>query len=162
MTLDQQFEMGIRAFDLRPALNASNTMILCHGIVATTFVWDNVMERFKYYLKENPGEFIIAIMRHEDEYSGTSLTHWTNENTHEKWAPAMLEKLNVMKKTINPSTNQSYTIDFRPDLTVGEMRGKILFMCRSWTKYNDAGPVVGGYHDWSHSKGGDDRKIVPK
>ena len=62
MTLDQQFEMGIRAFDLRPALNASRTMILCHGIVATTFVWDNVMERFKYYLKENPGEFIIAIM----------------------------------------------------------------------------------------------------
>ena len=31
-----------------------------------------------------------------------------------------------MKNTINPSTNQSYTIDFRPDLTVGEMRGKIL------------------------------------
>lgn len=159
MTLDQQFEMGIRAFDLRPALNASSTMILCHGIVATTFVWDNVMERFKYYLKENPGEFIIAIMRHEDEYSGTSITHWTNENTHEKWAPAMLEKLNVMKNTINPSTNQSYTIDFRPDLTVGEMRGKILFMCRSWTKYNDAGPVVGGYHDWSHSKDGGEVSI---
>ena len=93
-------------------------------------------------------------MRHEDEYSGTSLTHWANENTHEKWAPAMLEKLNVMKNTINPSTNQSYTIDFRPDLTVGEMRGKILFMCRSWTKYNDAGPVVGGYHDWSHEYSG--------
>ena len=64
----------------------------------------------------------------------------------------MLEKLNVMKNTINPSTNQSYTIDFRPDLTVGEMRGKILFMCRSWTKYNDAGPVVGGYHDWSFQR----------
>lgn len=147
ITLDKQFELGVRAFDLRPAINSSNIMILCHGMVATKFQWDNVMERFKYYLKENPGEFIIAIIRHEDEYSGTN-------NEHDNWAPAMLAKLNEMKATINPSTNESYTIDFRPDLTIGEMRGKILFMCRSWTQYNDDGPVVGGYHGWSHSKDG--------
>lgn len=152
LTLDEQFEMGIRAFDLRPAINASKQMILCHGLVPTTFQWDQVMERFKYYLKENPGEFIIAIIRHEDEYQGTSITHWTDENKDEKWQPAMQEKLETMKATINPSTNESYTIDFRPDLTIGEMRGKILFMCRSWTAYNNDGPIVGGYHGWSHSK----------
>lgn len=75
MALDQQFEMSIRVFDLRPVLNASSAMIPCHGIVTTTFVWDNAMERFKYYLRENPGEFITATMRREDEYSGTGIIH---------------------------------------------------------------------------------------
>lgn len=153
-TLDQQFEMGIRAFDLRPAINASKEMILCHGAVATSFGWDQVMERFKYYLNENPGEFIIAFIRHEDEFSGTSISHWTNENTTEKWKPMMQGKLETMKATINPATGESYTLDFRPDLTIGDMRGKILFMCRSWTAYNDAGPVVGGYTGWDHGKDG--------
>lgn len=158
-TLDQQFEMGIRAFDLRPAINASKEMILCHGAVATSFGWDQVVERFKYYLNENPGEFIIAFIRHEDEYSGTSISHWTNENTTEKWKPMMQEKLETMKATINPATGESYTLDFRPDLTIGDMRGKILFMCRSWTAYNDAGPVVGGYMGWDHSKEGKEVSI---
>lgn len=153
-TLDQQFEMGIRAFDLRPAINASKEMILCHGAVATRFGWDQVMERFKYYLNENPGEFIIAFIRHEDEYSGTSISHWTNENTTEKWKPMMQEKLEAMKATINPATGESYTIDFRPDLTIGDMRGKILFLCRDWTSYNSSGPVVGGYTGWNHGKDG--------
>lgn len=142
-TLDEQFEMGVRAFDLRPAVN-DNDIILCHGIIATTFVWDQVMECFKYYLKTNPGEFIIVIMRHEDEY----------DNGNSQWGDLMQTKLQTIKNTINSSTNESYTIDFRPDLTIGDLRGKILFLCRDWTKYNDNGPTVGGYMGWSHNKDG--------
>lgn len=151
-TLDQQFEMGIRAFDLRPAVNSDRVMIFCHGAVATRFSWDEVMGRFKDYLRDNPGEFIIALLRHEDEF--TALNGLTDENSDDRWKPRMQTKLEEMKASINPATGESYTIDFRPDLTVGEMRGKILFMCRDWTKYNDNGPVVGGYMGWDHSKNG--------
>ena len=148
LTLDQQFEIGIRAFDLRPAVR-NNDLILCHGAVATTFAWDQVMERFKYYLSEHPGEFIIALIRHEDEY----------DNKNANWGSIMQGKLESLKAVINPKTNESYTADFKPDLTVGELRGKILFLCRDWTKYNDAGPVVGGYTGWSHSPSGSEVSI---
>lgn len=151
LTLDQQFEIGIRAFDLRPAVRNSD-LILCHGIVATTFAWDQVMERFKYYLSAHPGEFIIALIRHEDEY----------DNGNSSWGSIMQTKLESLKAEINPKTNKSYTADFKPDLTVGELRGKILFLCRDWTKYNDAGPVVGGYTGWSHNKDGAEVSIYSR
>ena len=151
LTLDQQFEIGIRAFDLRPAVS-NNDLILCHGMVATTFAWDQVMERFKYYLSEHPGEFIIALIRHEDEY----------DNKNANWGNIMQGKLESLKNETNPKTNESYTADFKPDLTVGELRGKILFLCRDWTKYNDAGPVVGGYTGWSHSPSGSEVSIYSR
>lgn len=151
LTLDQQFEIGIRAFDLRPAVSGSD-LILCHGVVATTFNWDQVMGRFKYYLSEHPGEFIIALIRHEDEY----------DNNNSSWGSIMQSKLESLKAEINPKTKESYTADFKPDLTVGELRGKILFLCRDWTKYNDAGPVVGGYTGWSHNKDGAEVSIYSR
>ena len=151
LTLDQQFEIGIRAFDLRPAVSGSD-LILCHGVVATTFAWDQVMERFKYYLSEHPGEFIIALIRHEDEY----------DDGNSSWGSIMQGKLESLKAETNPKTNESYTADFKPDLTVGELRGKILFLCRDWTKYNDAGPVVGGYTGWSHNENGSTANIYSR
>lgn len=151
LTLDQQFEIGIRAFDLRPAVS-NGDLILCHGKVATTFRWDQVMERFKYYLSEHPGEFIIAFIRHEDEY----------DNNNSNWGSIMQGKLESLKSEINPKTNESYTADFKPDLTVGELRGKILFLCRDWTKYNDEGPVVGGYTGWSHGPSGAEVSIYSR
>lgn len=155
LTLDQQFELGIRAFDLRPALNSNREVIICHGYVATKFTWDNIMERFKYYLSENPGEFIIIFLRHEDEY-------FSNENVTEKWQPAMQEKLRIISNTVNPSTGESYCADFRPDLTIGDLRGKILFLCREWTSYDNDGPTVGGYTGWSHSPDGAEVSIYSR
>lgn len=142
-TLDEQFEMGIRAFDIRPAVK-DNRIIICHGAVETTYEWEQVMARFEYYLQKNPGEFIIVLMRHETEYDGD------NSN----WGAMMQTRLQNIKDATNPATNESYAIDFRPDLTIGDMRGKILFLCRDWTKYNDNGPTVGGYMGWSHNING--------
>ena len=151
LTLDQQFEIGIRVFDLRPAVK-NNDLKLCHGIVETTFAWDQVMERFKYYLSEHPGEFIIALIRHEDEA----------DNKNSSWGSIMQDKLERLQGDINPSTNLSYTAEFKPDLTIDELRGKILFLCRDWTKYNNEGPVVGGYTGWGHSKDGAEVKIYSR
>ena len=162
LTLDQQFELGIRAFDLRPALNSSGEMIISHGRVATTFRWDQVMERFKYYLSNNPGEFIIVVMRHEDEYGKDLFGNGGEYNYEQYWQPAMQTKLETIKNETNPSTGESYCVDFRPDLTVKDMRGKILFLCRDWTKYCDDGPTVGGYTGWSHNVNGAEVSIYSR
>lgn len=143
LTLDKQFELGIRAFDLRPAVSSGDIHIF-HGAISTTYSWDNIMERFKYYLQNNPGEFIIIFMRHETEA----------DNTSSEWGGLIEQKLDKLKNDTNPATGESWTIDFRPDLTIGEMRGKILFLCRDWTKYNESGPTVGGYTGWAHGKDG--------
>ena len=143
LTLDKQFELGIRAFDLRPAVSSGDIHIF-HGAISTTYSWDNIMERFKYYLQNNPGEFIIILMRHETEA----------DNTSSEWGGLIEQKLDKLKNDTNPATGESWTIDFRPDLTIGEMRGKILFLCRDWTKYNESGPTVGGYTGWAHGKDG--------
>lgn len=143
LTLDKQFELGIRAFDLRPAVSSGDIHIF-HGAISTTYSWDNIMERFKYYLQNNPGEFIIILMRHETEA----------DNTSSEWGGLIEQKLDKLKNNTNPATGESWTIDFRPDLTIGEMRGKILFLCRDWTKYNESGPTVGGYTGWAHGKDG--------
>ncbi len=143
LTLDKQFELGIRAFDLRPAVSDGDLKIY-HGYISTTYRWDQIMERFKYYLQTNPGEFIIILMRHETEADSNS----------DSWGGLIEDKLNTLKNGTNPSTGESWTIDFKPDLTIGDMRGKILFLCRDWTKYNENGPTVGGYTGWSHNKNG--------
>lgn len=141
LKLDKQFELGIRAFDLRPAVSDSDIQIY-HGMVSTTYNWDQIMERFKYYLQTNPGEFIIILMRHETE----------GDNSSSSWGDIMEAKLTTLKNGTNPSTGESWTIDFKPDLTIGEMRGKILFISRD--KYNESGPTVGAYTGWSHNKDG--------
>lgn len=143
MTLDKQFEMGIRAFDLRPARNNRGDIILCHGLVATRTSWDEAINMFKEKLDNNPGEFVIITMRHETEYISVEGFH--NANRDSDWQTAMAGKLTELG---------THGINFKPDLTVGEMRGKILILCRDWTKYNDAGPTVGGYTGWDHSSSG--------
>lgn len=152
-TLDEQFEMGIRAFDLRPARNSNGEIIIAHGLVATTYNWDAIMEKFKLFLENNPGEFVIIFFKHETEYA--TLNFITQPNSTAKWQSAMTTKLNAIKGVINPSTNKPYVIDFRPDLTIGDMRGRILFLCRDWTPYNnDKTTIVGGFTGWSHGPEG--------
>ncbi|MBO5420159.1 MAG: fimbrillin family protein [Bacteroidales bacterium] len=145
--IEGQWEMGIRAFDIRPRegsnddsqLDYGNNLWINHGGVSTTWSMDAIVKTFKTYLEANPGEFAIVIMRHETEGDGTS----------ESWPDTMADALNDYAALTNTTTGKGLTVNFKPDLTIGECRGKILFMMRSWTPYT-GGPTVGGYHGWSH------------
>lgn len=149
LDLEDQWTLGIRCFDLRPRygnnneseLLYGNNLWINHGQISTTWSMDAAVKLFKTKLEENPGEFAIIIMRHETE----------GDDTSSSWPDEMAKALASYKSLINSTTGEGLTVDFKPDLTIEECRGKILFMMRSWTQYTD-GPTVGGYHGWNHNK----------
>ncbi len=127
-TILQQINMGIRAFDLRPAYttNRQNKFYIWHGLIKTKLSLEDALTQMKDYLSNNPGEFFIVWMRHESENAG----FLTYKNT-DKWSTDFGNAvIDLVKDNL---------IAFRPDLTVGDMRGKILFLTRD--EYNNR---VGG------------------
>lgn len=147
LDLEDQWTLGIRAFDLRPRYGSEdntkllygNNLWINHGAVSTNWSMDAAVNLLKSKLEANPGEFAIVIMRHETEGDGTSAS----------WPDEMAKALESYSTLTNNTTGESLTVNFKPDLTIDDCRGKILFMMRSWTEYT-AGPTVGGYHGWSH------------
>ena len=145
-TILQQINMGIRAFDLRPAYttNNQNRFDIWHGVIKTQLSLSDALKQMTDYLDINPGEFFIIWMRHESEtakFFGVNLTY---KNTS-KWSTDFGQTVidNVGDKLIA----------FKPDLTIGEMRGKILFLTRDEYS-NRIGGLVSPFSSGSSSDDG--------
>ncbi len=116
LTLEEQFNMGIRAFDIRPAYRTSKKeMWVWHGFTMTNYSLDNVLSMFKTKLAANPGEFVIMQLRHESEK--LLLT----DKDADKWD----EIAEALKKY------DDIIVQWRPDLTIGECRGKLIIFTRN-------------------------------
>lgn len=145
LKLEDQLKMGIRAFDLRPAID-SDGLSIYHGAHKTLYSWNAAMKVMTDYLTNNKDEFVIVLFRHESEggFSGTA------ENTA-LWKQYIFNSLSNLK-------SKGFTVDFKPDLTVGECRGRILFLSRD--RYTDTGkPITGAYLAWDHSINGAEKDI---
>ena len=92
-TLQTQWNLGIRAFDLRPAIykwRSTNELWLYHGVTRVSISWATAMNTIKANLTDHPGEFAIVLFRHEDESTigkdnnttnfNTYMTNWVNAN----------------------------------------------------------------------------------
>lgn len=134
-TLAKQWNLGVRAFDLRPAIydaivGSTNELWLYHGVTRVAVSWANAMNTIKSNLTDNPGEFAIVLFRHEDESAAGKNTNTTDFNTY-------------MTNWIN--ANSSWIVDWKPDLTIDECRGKIILISRfngSWS--------YGCFTGWNH------------
>lgn len=145
-TLQTQWNLGVRAFDLRPALYDKNEVVLFgrkdyelwlyHGMTRVAISWATAMKTIKDNLTSHPGEFAIVLFRHEDEstlYKNTNTTDFDN----------------YMKAWVN--ANKSWIVDWRPDITIDECRGKLILISRfngSW----DYGCFTGWSHDAAGTK----------
>ena len=153
-TLQKQWDLGIRAFDLRPALyNTAESrwreeyeLWLYHGLTRVSISWASAMNTIKANLTDHPGEFAIVLFRHEDEkyvnipllgemdlvpYKDIDPTHFDNYMT--AWVTA----------------NKDWIVDWRPDITIDECRGKLILISRfggSWEH--------GCFTGWSHDAAG--------
>ena len=143
-TLQGQWNLGVRAFDLRPALYDKNEvklwgthdyeLWLYHGVTRVAISWATAMNTIKANLTSHPGEFAIVLFRHEDEstlYKNTNTTDFDN----------------YIKAWVN--ANKTWIVDWRPDITIDECRGKLILISRfngSW----DYGCFTG----WSHDAAG--------
>lgn len=138
-TLDKQWDMGVRAFDLRPAIydptfSSTDELWLYHGATRVSISWATAMNTIKAKLSDNPGEFAIVLFRHEDESTLAKNNDETDFNTY-------------MTNYVN--ANKSWIVDWKPDLTIDEARGKIILISRftgSWE--------YGCFTGWGHGQEG--------
>ena len=146
LSLQEQWNMGIRAFDLRPGYKRvrkgifkyENELHIYHGIVETKTSFKKAIQVLSDNLAANPGEFAIIIMRFENDSP--------LYNKRDVWNSLMSS---FLASSDFPAERR---IDFRPDLTVGELRGKILVLSRdAYAAEPSTGAFVSG---WSHSESG--------
>ena len=120
LDIEQQFELGIRAYDMRTAymesgpLSPSNDeMWMWHGMTNCDISLEKVLTTLSDALKNNPGEFVILQFRHESELPAAY-------KRTKKWD----EIYNVLHKF------DSQIVQWRPDLTIGNCRGKFIIFTR--------------------------------
>lgn len=114
LNFEEQWNIGIRAFDLRAAWRNLNGMWLWHGITITDVSLNDALSTLATQLKNNPGEFAILQLRHEDE--SLPLIKDTS-----RW--------NEVYDVLN--NYSSMIVEWKPDLTIGECRGKFIILTRN-------------------------------
>lgn len=128
-TLSEQWDCGIRAFDLRPALSGSDLQIF-HGVCQTKLSMAAALDIICSKLDEHPSEFAIILMRHETD----------GDSNNSGWADALAALL-------KQEPYDSHLIAYNPRLTVEQLRGKIVILSRDQFSSSKVGFVSG----WSHS-----------
>ena len=125
--IEQQWNIGIRAFDFRPAYNTKHkAMYLWHGLACTKQSMDGALDKIVSLLNENPGEFAIIQMRKEDEsYDGVTTQTAKDNNV---WGSEVLKSLNRVK---NVNGKYRGIAQWAPELTIEDCRGKIIILTRN-------------------------------
>lgn len=143
LTIQEQWDMGIRVFDLRPGykkvrsgwFNYTYQLYIYHGIISTKYSFEAAIDCLTANLEANPDEFAIVIMRHESDAS----------SDRSRWNSLMCDFL-------NNNLDSKYRADFHSDMTIGDARGKLLILSRD--AYANS-PICGGFiSGWSHSTDG--------
>lgn len=127
MSISEQLERGVRAFDLRPAL-VDGKLKICHDKYDTNVSFADAVNAIVGFLDRNPSEFAIVLIRHEVEADNN-----TNDWNTEFYNYLSSVPDNRIIKTFNPL------------LKVKDMRGRILFLSRN--EYADE-PIGGYVHNW--------------
>jgi len=122
-TIAQQFEQGIRVFDLRPCVY-ENYMNINHGVMPTKLHFEDTMYALRDLLEANPTEFVIIHLLHESD--GDQVDNAYNQR---------------IVDFLKSDAIKDYLVNFKKALTVGDMRGKILVLSRD----TYASTPVGGF-----------------
>jgi len=140
-TLEEQMACGIRFFDIRPVVSIDTLatdpaekqiLRLTHGISELDVTFEETIDQLQRYLKQHPSEFFIAKLQADNG--------WENQNN---WTV-------LLHKVLSKQKYQGLFVDnWHPGITVGEMRGKILWLSRYDLRPMNAAfhfPIV--YCDW--------------
>ena len=126
--LEEQWNLGVRAFDLRPCIKDSYINVN-HGIMPTKLRFDDALFFLRDRLRENPSEFVVIHLLHAS----------AGDDNSSAYGSRLLELL-------GRDDLKDFLAEFKSDLTVREMRGKILLLSRD--QYADA-PVGGFFRNWT-------------
>ena len=118
-TLEEQLNCGIRFFDIRPVVSTDTIakkkiLRLTHGISELNVTLEQTIDWLQAYLKAHPSEFFIAKLQFDNGFEDQKDLFY------------LLDQVLDL-----PKYKGLFFENWRPDITVGEMRGKIL--CTSST-----------------------------
>ena len=138
LTLSEQLEDGIRAFDFRPSYK-DGYLNCAHGISQTNITFQKALETLRDFLQAHPTEFfILHILKVSD-------------------ADTDAEAEKLLHELLASEGLKDYVVDFRRDLTVKDMRGKMLLLYRDSYATNPVGGMMAnwcGYIDWNAQTNG--------
>ena len=153
-TFEEQMQNGIRFFDFRPvvaidtlATNPADRQILrlAHGFTEVNVSLEESIDWMQEFLQAHPTEFFIVKIQADNGME--SQQNWT----------LLLNKVLSLSKY-----DGLFVKSWRPDITVGEMRGKIL-----WFSRYDLRPTNSSFHypvaycDWPDEDPDVDEEIHP-
>ncbi|GAA6358979.1 hypothetical protein I160019C6_00760 [Bacteroides uniformis] len=123
-----QLQQGIRAFDIRLE-KKDDKLGVFHSHAFQDIYWeDDVLPAFIHFLQTYPSETLIVSLKKEGGES-------------RDYASLLSASLN------NPKYQSYFVMDFRPELTLKDCRGKILFLHRDYAMDNYPGAACVGWED---------------
>lgn len=139
LTIPQLWEHGVRVFDLRPAV-VGDSLLICHSSIKTKTGFAEAVGSIARALDANQGEFAIILIRHEEEADDNSA----------QWGGKMADCINALPRG-------RVVRDFDPCMTVGQMRGRMLFLFREDIADTGIGARI---YDWTSSADIDKQKAA--
>ena len=138
LTLEEQLEVGVRAFDLRlvDRYDGSGRLDLYHGreSLGVEFTED-VLPLFTQFLTTQPDEFVIVSLRKEDD------EHHSQEEME-------AYSLSLRRALERPEVAQLlYRGQLTPETKVSEVRGKLLILLRTRIDEDVCLPFFDGFQD---------------
>lgn len=133
LNIIEQLNAGIRVLDFRPQWQGTTTSLqsesdggkfaIAHGMISYDVTFENVMDQVLVWLAEHPTEFVMVLLK--NEYGTGDATSSSNQTEFFGWQRNIRNRM----ENINPN----YVIeDFNPSMTLGEGRGKIVFISRDY------------------------------
>ncbi|MCR5271039.1 MAG: hypothetical protein K6D91_08510 [Prevotella sp.] len=129
LNISEQLNCGVRAFDLRPCVSGQE-LVINHGILQTSAKFPETLKKLCQFVTDHPTEFVVVVMRHETD----------GDSNSDQWA-------DMMNNCLNSDDLHSMLADYKRDITVGELRGKVLVLSRD--NYGST-PVGGFITGWGH------------
>ena len=146
MTIAQQLEIGVRAFDYRPGRDNAGSLIkpdyrvrCFHGSAKIKYWFDDAMDDMCAWLDSHPDEFLVIHL-----YKAT-------DNTN-KDLSAMLQAI------MDKDDIAGHIAAFRPNLKVKDLRGKILFLKRYVVDWSNGD--IAWLWDWNETDWATNEMII--
>lgn len=125
VTMREQMDRGIRGIDLRPGLHSDNLLYCYHGIARTTKKLEEAVDDMVAFLQKHPKEFFVIHFFRGNVYNSSS-----ESGVGRKVSDADRARYNSELKRIFETKYGQYVVDFKPNLTVKEARGKMVMFTR--------------------------------
>ena len=138
LTLEEQLEVGVRAFDLRlvDRYDGSGRLDLYHGKESLGLEFtEDVLPLFTQFLTAHPDEFVILSLRKEDD----------EHHSQEEMGAYSLSLLRALERP--EVARLLYRGELSPATKVSEVRGKLLILLRTRIGDDVCLPYFDGFKD---------------